>query len=86
MSNQAWAHSRAVIVMKDLADRAALVIRPDGGLCRFYKMRLKAEMLCVFTGGVGDSAGSGAGGAGPAHHHTGAGEERQGVSHENCSE
>lgn len=60
MSNQIWAHSRAVIVMKDLADRAALVIRPDGGLCRFYKVRLKVEMLFVFTGRVGDAAGSGA--------------------------
>lgn len=72
--------------MQDLAGRAALVIEPDGGLCRFYKERLKVEMSCLFTGGVGDSAGSGAGGAGPAHHHTGAGEEGQGVSHEDCSE
>lgn len=60
MSNQAWAHSKAVIVMRVLADRAALVIRPDRGLCRFFKIRLKVEMLFVFTGRVGDTAGSGA--------------------------
>lgn len=34
-SNQAWAHSRVLIVMKGLAHRAALVIRQDLDLCRF---------------------------------------------------
>lgn len=33
--------------MQDLAERAALVIEPDGGLCRFYKVRLKAESVCL---------------------------------------
>lgn len=42
--------------------------------------------LSFFPGGAGGSAGSGAGGGGPAGHHAGAGEEGQGVSHEDRSE
>lgn len=52
---------------------------------RFMRI-LRAEMLSLFPGGAGGSAGSAAGGAGPAGHHAGAGEEGQGVSHEDRSE
>lgn len=43
-------------------------------------------MVSLFPGGAGGSAGSGAGRAGPAGHHAGAGEEGQGVSHEDRPE
>lgn len=53
---------------------------------RRFMWILRAEMLSLFPGGAGGSAGSAAGGAGPAGHHAGAGEEGQGVSHEDRSE
>lgn len=53
---------------------------------RSFMWILRTEMLSLYPGGAGGSAGSGAGGAGPAGHHARAGEEGQGVSHEDRSE
>lgn len=53
---------------------------------RRFMWILRTEMVSLFPGRAGGSAGSGARGAGPAGHHAGAGEEGQGVSHEDRSE
>ena len=81
MSNQA--RSRALAVMKGLAHSTCF--EKGIGLCRFHKA-LAIVCVCVFTGGVGGSAGSGPRGAGPAQHHSGAGAQRQRVSHANRPE